>query len=112
VTHLSGRILDAKGNPVRNALVGNLAVRRQGRLPPHRRLRPQGARQELPGLRAVPDRLVRRILLPHHQAGPLPRPHPAHPLQDQEGRQGTAHYPVLRQGRAGQQPRLHLPRRP
>ena len=41
------------------------------------------ARQQLPGLRPVPDRLHRRVLLPHDQAGPLPRPHAAHPLQDQ-----------------------------
>ena len=41
------------------------------------------ARHQLPGLRPVPHRLDRRVLLPHDQAGPLPRPDAAHPLQDQ-----------------------------
>ena len=83
VTHLGGRILDAKGDPIRNALVEIWQVDGNGGLPPHRRLRAQEARHELPGLRPVPHRLDRRVLLPHHQARPLPRPDAAHPLQDQ-----------------------------
>ena len=86
ITHLGGRILDAKGNPIRNALVeiwqvdGNGAYLHTG--DPNR----QEARHQLPGLRPLPDRLDRRVLLPHDQAGRLPRPDAAHPLQDQEGR--------------------------
>ena len=85
ITHLSGRILDAKGNPVRNALV---EIWQWTTTAPTSTPGPQPrpARQELPGLRPLPDRLDRRVLLPHHQAGPLPRPDAAHPLQDQEGR--------------------------
>ena len=30
--------------------------------------------------------LQRRVLLPHHQAGAVPGPHPAHPLQGEAGR--------------------------
>ena len=58
ITHLTGRILDADGSPVRNAVGRDLAVRRQRRLPAHRRQRPQEgpAGQELPGLRPVHDR--------------------------------------------------------
>ena len=76
VTHLSGRILDAKGDPVRNALVEIWQVDGKGVLPPHRSdSKQRQARHELPGLRPLPHRLDRRVLLPHDQARPLPRPH-------------------------------------
>ena len=85
MTHLSGRILDAKGDPVRNALVeiwqwtttgptSTAGTRNRGK---HGR--------ELPGLRPVPDRLDRRVLLPHDQARAVPRPDAAHPLQGPQG---------------------------
>ena len=73
VTHLTGRILDAKGNPVRNALVEIWQVDNNGvyihTKDPHRS-RP---RRALPGFWSIPDRVHRRVLLPHHQAGPLSR---------------------------------------
>ena len=50
----------------------DLAGGRQGRLHPYRRFRPQEARRKLPGLRPLPDRLQRRVLFPHHQAGAYP----------------------------------------
>ena len=107
ITHLTGRILDAEGQPGPQRPGRDLAVRRQGRLPAHRRQRREEgpAGQALPGLRPLPDRLDRRVLLPHDQAGPVPRPHAAHPLQDQEGRQGTARHAVLHQGPPGQRRR-------
>ena len=54
-------------------------------------------RQELPGIRQVPDRLDGRVLLPHHQAGRVHRPVPAHPRKAPQGRQGAADDPVLHQ---------------
>ena len=81
VTHLGGRILDAKGNPLRNALVEIWQVDNNGAYIHTGDPQPRQARRELPGLRPVPHRVDRRVLLPHHQAGPLPGPHAAHPLQ-------------------------------
>ena len=76
ITHLSGRILDAKGDPIKNAVVEIWQCDANGGLPAHRRQRPKDKqqRQELPGLRPLHDRLDRRIPLPHDQAGALSRP--------------------------------------
>ena len=71
---------------MRNALVEIWQVDNNGAYIHSGDARTRQARQELPGLRPVPDRLDRRILLPHDQAGPVPRPAAAHPLQDRQGR--------------------------
>jgi hypothetical protein len=56
-------------------------------------------RHELPGIRAIPDQLDRRILLPDDQAGPLPGPpRGAHSRAYLEGGQEAAHDRVLHQG--------------
>ena len=96
------------------------APRRQGGPDPQRRHRdlavrqgrhlPQAAhagrgqvRHELPGIRPLPDRLDRRVLLPDDQAGPLPGPpRGAHPRAGLEGGQEAAHDRVLHQGLPGQ----------
>ena len=75
ITYLSGRILDASGEPVRNALVEIWQVDRNGAYLHSRQRQQRPARQELPGLRPVHHRIDRRVLLPHDQAGALPRAH-------------------------------------
>ena len=112
ITHLTGRILDAKGDPVRNALVEIWQCDANGVYLHSRTGNRDKQRQELPGLRPVPHRLDRRVLLPHDQAGRLPRPHAAHPLQDQGEGRGRADDAVLHQGPPAERPRRRLPRHP
>ena len=86
VTHLSGRILDAKGNPVRNALVEIWQVRQQRGLPPHRGPQPrastttnfQGFGRFLTG--SSGEYYFRTI-----KPVPYPGRDPPHPLQDRQG---------------------------
>ena len=76
ITHLTGKVLDAKGNPVRNALVEIWQCDAKGvylhtddsdRKKDTQDKNFQGFGRFLTGL-------DRRILLPHDQAGPVPRP--------------------------------------
>ena len=83
VTYLTGRILDAKGDPVRNALVEIWQVDNNGAYIHTKDPARREARQEFPGIRSVSDRFDGRVLFPHDQAGSLHRPDAAHPLQDQ-----------------------------
>ena len=78
ITHLTGRVLGADRQPDPERDRRDLAVRRQGGLPPLRRQRLNAAPagQELPGVRPVHDRLDRRVPLPDDQAGPLSRAGP------------------------------------
>ena len=46
ITHLTGRVLDAQGQPDPERARRDLAVRRQRRLPPHRRQRPKKDQQD------------------------------------------------------------------
>ena len=87
ITHLTGKLLDANGKPIRNALVeiwqvdGNGVYLHTADRHAQRDANFQGFGRFLTGSQ-------RRILLPHGQAGALPRPHAAHPFQDQAtGRQ-------------------------
>ena len=70
------------GEPLRNAVVEIWQVDGNG-VYLHTREPQRAARRQLPGLRPVPDRQHGRILLPHREAGALPRPHAAHSFQDQ-----------------------------
>ena len=99
VTHLSGRLLDAKGDPLRNAVIEIWQCDRDGTyLKQHTQGRGE-VRHELPGIRPLPDELDRRVLLPDDQAGPLPGPpRGAHPRASLEGGQEAADDRVLRQG--------------
>ena len=85
ITHLSGRILDAKGKPIRNALVEIWQVDGNG-VYLHTARPPCKTRRQLPRLRPLPHRQHRRILLPHREAGALSWPHAAHSFQDQADR--------------------------
>ena len=107
ITHLTGKILDAKGNPVRNALVEIWQCDANGvylhtadsdRKKDKQDKNFQGFGRFLTG--STGEYYFRTI-----KPVPVPRPHAAHPLQDQEGRQGTAHHAVLRQGPPGQRRR-------
>ena len=82
-TYLSGRVLDAKGEPGPQRRGRDLAGRPPRGLPPQPGPATPTAGRPLPGLRPVPHRLDRRVPVPDDQAGPLPRPDPAHPLQGQ-----------------------------
>ena len=89
ITHLSGRILDADGQPLRNAVVEIWQVDGNG-VYLHSRSARREARRQLPGLRPLHHRLDRRLLLPHGEAGDLPRPHAAHSLRGQPKRQASS----------------------
>ncbi len=103
VTYLTGRILDARGNPLqatpwsrsgRSTTTASTSTAEDRNHDQHD--------NNFQGYRPVPHRVERRVLLPHHQAGPLSRPDPPHPLQGQAGRAGAVDDAVLRQGRAAQ----------
>jgi hypothetical protein len=57
ITHLSGRILDARGNPVKNAVIEIWQVDHHWRVPAHRQRQLWRARQELSGMGPFRDRL-------------------------------------------------------
>ena len=101
VTHLAGGSSTPTGNPVRNALVEIWQVDNKGAYI-HTGSTPREARRELPGLRPVPDRVDRRVPVPHDQARRLSRPHAAHPLRGEDEGPREVHHPVLHQGRAAQ----------
>ena len=86
ITHLSGKILDTKGDPIRNAIVEVWQCDRDGTyLKAHVE---SGAKfdSQFPRLRPFPDRLDRRILLPNDQASPVYGPAGrSHSLQNLEG---------------------------
>ena len=85
ITHLSGKLLDANGNPLRNAIVEIWQVDGNG-VYLHTREPQREARRQLPGLRPVSHRQQRRVLFPHCEAGALPWPHAAYSFQDQAAR--------------------------
>ena len=96
ITHLTGRVLDATGSPIKNATIeiwqcdANQVYLHTGDSDGKK----DQQDKNFQGFRPVHHRLDRRVLLPHHQAGPLPRPaRPSHPLQGQEGRPRAAHHP-------------------
>ncbi len=78
ITHLGGRLLDAKGNPLRNAVIEIWQCDKDGTYLKQHTRDGDDVRHELPGIRPLPDRLDRRVLLPYNQAGPLPGPPAAH----------------------------------
>ena len=61
ITHLTGRVLDPTGSPIKDAMVEIWQCDAKAGLPAHGRQRPQEgpAGQELPGLRPVHDRFDR-----------------------------------------------------
>ena len=72
MTHFSGRVLDAAGT--RSAMRRrDLAGGPQRRLPARRDPNREKRDRELPGVRPVPDRIDRRVLLPHGQARAVSR---------------------------------------
>ena len=74
VTHLERPDPRRQGRPGPQRRGRDLAGRQPRGLPPHRAQQPRQARRQLPGVRPVPHRVDRRVLLPDDQAGPLPRP--------------------------------------
>ena len=86
VTYLSGRILDARGEPIRNAPSRNLASRPTRGLPA---LSDQKCRQEgreLPGLRPIPDDIDRRVPISQSKTGRLSGPYPPYSYGDPAAR--------------------------
>jgi len=81
ITHLSGRVLDARGNPIRGALVEIWQVDHTGAYIHSGSMNRDRRECKFPGLRAFLDRLHRGILLPDDQAGGVSRPHAAYPLR-------------------------------
>jgi protocatechuate 3,4-dioxygenase, beta subunit len=79
VTYLSGRILDSRGEPIRNAFVEIWQCDNNGAYLHAKTVNRD--KRDLPGFRTFPDRLDGRISVPHHQARSLPRPHAAHPFR-------------------------------
>ncbi len=98
ITHLSGRLLDPLGKPVKDCARRNLAGRPQRRLPAFAQQQSRQARPELPGLRPLSDRFERRILFPDGQAGRLSGTHAPHPLRRQDEAAVEVHDAVLHQG--------------
>ncbi len=89
ITHLTGRVLDASGSPVKNVTVEIWQCDAHQVYLNTRDSESQGEpeRRELSRLRPVHDRLEGRVSVPHDQAGRLSGPpRPAHPLQDQARR--------------------------
>ena len=111
ITHLTGRVLSraASRSRTRSSKSGSATTRASTS---HRATAAGRNDTELPGVRPLHHRLEGRVLLPHHQAGAVHRPHAAHPRQGQEGRQGTAHHPALRQRPSAEQDGRGLPRPP
>ena len=78
ITHLTGNVLDTSGSPIRNATDRDLAVRRQGGLPPHRRQRrsdqrTRTSRDSAGSPRARPASIASARSSPSPtRAGPLP----------------------------------------
>ncbi len=99
VTHLTGRILDRQGNPIRNALVEIWQVDNKGAYIhtkdthiPEKDKNFQGFGRFLTG--STGDyyfRTIKPVLYPGRNA--------PHPLQDQEGQEGAVDDPMLRQRR-------------
>ena len=110
VTYLTGRILDAKGDPVRNALVEIWQVDNNGAYihtqDPHGEKHDKNFQGFGRFLTGSTGEYYFRTIKPVLYTGP----DAAHSLQDQARLQRAAHDPVLRQGRAGQRARRHLSR--
>ena len=113
ITHLSGRDPRRQGQPDPQRRRRDLAVRQQRRLPApaargnrdKRDANFQGFGRFLTG--STGEYYFRTI-----KPVPYPGPHAAHPLQDQEQRQGRAHHAVLHQGPARQREGRRLARHP
>ena len=103
ITHLTGKILDAKGNPVRNAVVEIWQCDANGVYLHTDDSDGKKDKQDknFQGFGRFLTGIDRRVLLPHDQAGAVPRPHAAHPLQGQEGPQGAADHAVYIKGHPG-----------
>ena len=101
ITHLTGRILDAHGQPDPERPGRDLAVRRQRRLPAHRRQRREEAQQDgnFQGfgrfLTGSSGEYYFRTIKPVPYPGRTPHIH----FKIKQGRQGTADDAVLHQGR-------------
>ena len=110
VTHLSGRILDTKGDPIQGAVVEIWQCDRDGTyLKPHL---DNGDKYDtnFQGFGRFLTGLDRRVLLPDDQAGAVHRPAGGpHPLQDPQEPQGGADDRVLRQGIREQRKGRDLP---
>ena len=105
ITHLSGRLLDSEGDPIRNAVIEIWQCDKDGTYLKQHTRDGGGLRHELPGLRPLPDGFDRRVLLPDHQAGPLPWPsRGAHPRAGLEGTEEAADDRMLHQGLPGERP--------
>lgn len=78
ITHLSGRILDESGNPIRNAVIEIWQCDSGGRVPAFQNRKRQQTRSSFSRLRSFPDRQHRRIRFSHDQAGILSRSHAAY----------------------------------
>ena len=96
ITHLSGRILDGRGDPIRNALVEIWQVDNNGvylhsrDTHAQRDINFQGFGRFLTGSSG-------RILFSHHQASSLSRAHAPHPLCRQDERTREMDHAMLRQ---------------
>ena len=90
ITYVSGKILDARGNPVKNAVVEIWQCDNNGAYLHSGTSNAGQEGQEFPGLRPLRHRLDRRIPVPHDQAGALSGPHAAHPFQGQAEGEGAS----------------------
>ena len=113
ITHLTGKILDARGNPVKNALVeiwqcdANGVYLHTGDSDGKKDKQDknfQGFGRFMTG--STGEYYFRTI-----KPVPVSRPHAAHPLQGQEGAEGTADDAALHQGPPRQPEGRHLAER-
>ena len=103
ITHLSGRLLDLKGNPLRNAVIEIWQCDRDGTYLKQHQQGEEAFDKNFQGYGPLSHELDRRILLPDDQARSLPRsPGCAHPRASLEGNQEAADHRVFRQGSARQ----------
>ena len=109
ITHLTGRVLTAAGQPVRNAFVEIWQADNTGSYINTSGRQETGTRQKLSGLRPFSERRQGAVLLPHHQTGRLhpdrDLPRSAHSRRDQQERPPDLHHPAPRRGAPGEYPR-------
>ena len=101
ITWLNGRILDSRGEPIRNAVVEIWQCDAKGVIFIVVAAMPRNATQIFRAL-VVSHQLKRGISIPHHQARALSRTHAAHSLCNKIQGPRQIHDAVLHPGRAAQ----------